>query len=437
MMLLSWVLAALYGGQWPAYVVVGLSMLLLAFNRMYFELLCGFFFLLLLSDNLDERLWFAKSFKNIYILFLSVIFFSDRKSFSPYSTIVNLFLPFFISAVFALQFSGKLDVGIQKTLSYLLLLISVPNFLKFLFRQRGPVFLRDLVYFFVLIIIIGYLVKYVSLNFAYIEGNRMRGLFGNPNGLGIFLFLFFSFFTIVNQFYPSLFSKKDKRIVYIVVIAALIFCSSRTAFISILILLIFNRINLVSPLIGFVVLVSFILSYEYIVINFVSIVRSFGLEDYFRINTLEEGSGRFIAWSFGWQKIQDFYFFGGGLGNDEYIMRQYYSMLTKLGHQGGVHNSYLTLWFDVGLIGLLIYLRSFFLIFIKGAKKTGIAVPFMYSVMFSMMYESWVAGSLNPFTIVLFFSLTLLYEDEFVPEPLLPSDATKENELNIQSKVLA
>lgn len=429
-MLLVWTLSSLYGGKNVAMGVVGISILLLKFNNRYMELLMGFFFILLLSDNLDERLYFAKTFKNIYMVFMGLVLFTDRKKLQPFSSLIRMFIPFLVIAVFALYFAGAFSVGVQKTLSYILLLIVVPSFFKYLFREHGPSFLKDLVLFFTLIVLVGYLSKYLSFEFAYIEGNRMRGLFGNPNGLGIFLFLFFAFYTVVTRFYPSLFSLSERRFIMGVMIMGLVFCGSRTAFISITILLFFSSIQNISPMLGFILLAGIILSYEAIMNNFVAIVQYMGLEKYFRLNTLEEGSGRFIAWGFAWTKIQDFFFFGGGLGNDEYIMRQHYSLLTRLGHQGGVHNSFLTLWFDVGIIGLLLYLRGLLLIFIKGAAKTPLAIPLMYAVLFSVTYESWLAGSLNPFTIVLLFSITLIFEDEFVPEGTVQEEIKPQPQLS-------
>ncbi len=417
-LLIIWTVVPFYGGTVVAYSIVGISIVLFVFSKNYLALFFGFFYILLLSDNLDEGLFFAKSFKNVYMVFMGVTLIMNKKDFEPFSSLFNLFIPFLIIAVFALQFSGKVDVGIQKTLSYLLLLITIPNYVKCLYRQHGAEFLKDLINFFVLIIVIGYFVKFISFDFAYIQGNRMRGMFGNPNGLGIFLFLFASFYSIVTSFFPKLFSLNEKRFIFVVIGLALFLCGSRTAFFSIFILLFFARIQNRSPFLGLILLVGIIFSYEYLLANAINLITYGGLQDYFRINTLEEGSGRFIAWGFAWEKIQNFYYFGGGLGNDEFIMRQHYGILTKLGHQGGVHNSYLTLWFDTGIIGVILYVRGLFLAFIKGVKKSKLAIPFFYSVLFSITYESWIAGSLNPFTIVLFLSLTLIYEDEFVPEEI-------------------
>ena len=85
-----------------------------------------------------------------------------------------------------------------------------------------------------------------------------------------------------------------------------------------------------------------------------------------------------------------------------------------MGHHGGVHNSYLTMWFNTGIVGVLVFFRSYFLIFLKANKRAPFAFAIMFSSMFSVMYESWLTGSLNPFTIILLIIITVITEDEIV-----------------------
>jgi O-antigen ligase len=101
---------------------------------------------------------------------------------------------------------------------------------------------------------------------------------------------------------------------------------------------------------------------------------------------------------------------GLGFGYDEYVMRSNFRVLSKLGHQGGVHNSYLSLWINFGLIGLLIYIRSFLLIFIKAVKITNLALPVFFAVIFSSSFEGLLVGSLNPHMFFLLIIITILSE---------------------------
>ena len=91
-------------------------------------------------------------------------------------------------------------------------------------------------------------------------------------------------------------------------------------------------------------------------------------------------------------------------------------MLLKLNHQGGIHNSFLTFWMDQGLIGLLLYLRSYILTFIKAAQKTKFAFPIMFAVSFSAFFESWLVGSLSPFAFMGMFVFSILTDDDIAPQ---------------------
>jgi O-antigen ligase len=176
--------------------------------------------------------------------------------------------------------------------------------------------------------------------------------------------------------------------------------------------MIFHRLVARSPFLGFVLFLAAIGVGEVISSNLPVIVEALGLEKYFRLRTLESGSGRYFAWEFAWTHIQDYFVVGGGFGNDEFIFRKHRFYLWRMNHQGGVHNSYLSFWLDVGIVGLLIYLRSFLLMFIKASKAVPMSLAVMFSTLFSIMYESWLVGSLNPFTIVLLTTMTMVTEEE-------------------------
>lgn len=393
---------------------------MLGAKRRYVELFLGFILTLILSDSIDHFL-FAKTFKNVYIVFLVFLQITDRKTFMPFSRIHWGFVPFILIALIALMYAGNFMVSLQKTLSYFFLLLVVPNFMVMLYRQYGSSILKDIAYFLLLVLVVGVLFRFIYPEFSYLEG-RFRGLFGNPNGLGIFLFLNFSFFFILTKVFPLLFDRREQLFYYAVLAYSLLACGSRTAILSVLIFLVFFRLYRLSPFLGFLLLLVIMTGLEYIFQSSLNFIQAMGLGEYFRVQTLEEGSGRYVAWAFAWQKIQDFFFIGGSMGNDEFIMRKNYAMLAKLGHQGGVHNSYLTFWFDVGLVGVILYFFNFVRLFYMASKKFKYSFPFLFSVLFSINYESWLAGSLNPFTILLFMSITVIYEPEFVETDELPAE---------------
>ncbi len=434
---LFWVVGAIYGGI-LIYAVLPLTVFLFYRQEAFTDMLFGFLLVLVLSDMTPEVVSMrkVKTAKYAYIIALTLILLVEQHRFKPLSGVFRIFLPFFVYAFFPLVFGNDPLTGIQKTLSYALLYLAVPNYVLINYRRRGWEFFRDLVRFFVAFLVVMWLIRYVRVVPVYVAG-RFRGLFGNPNGLGIFTFLVFVLYTILNNIRKDLFPFRERMVYYGVIVFFLVLCGSRTSLVATFMFLLFSRFFSLSPFIGFIGFITLLALVELVSSNLSAIVISLGLQEYFRVETLDDGSGRYIAWRFAWSKIQDYFMLGGGFGNDEYIMRHNYAYLRSLGHHGGVHNSYLTMWFNVGIVGILIFFRSYFLVFFKASKRLPIAYAAMFAVMFSVLYESWLTGSLNPFTIILLMIMTVLTEPEIVDweereqaeseaEAALPEDQLRE-----------
>ncbi len=416
-LILVWAATTVFAGP-LLLLVMPLSVMLLWRRDMWPDLLFGFLITLILSDMNHDVISMRgfKVAKNTYIVVLALIFLMERQRFDPHANVFKIFLPMFVYSAFPLLASDAKIVGMQKTLSYALLFLVVPNYILYSFRRQGWDFFRNLVYFITCVLLAQRLHLMVVPHWQSHLNGRYRGFFGNPNGLAMFSFLAFMVVSIILHVRKDLLNLRTKLFVYAVIVYYLLKSGSRASLMSTLIFLIFSRFFRLSPFLGFVAFILFLVGTEVVSSNLPAIVTALGLEEYFRLNTLTDGSGRYFAWEFAWNKINEggFFLFGGGFGNDEHIMRQNYEYLRSMGHHGGVHNSYLTLWFDLGIVGLIIYFRSFFLIFLKASKRVPIAFAVMFAVMFSIMYESWLAGSLNPFTIMLLIMLTILTEDEIL-----------------------
>lgn len=386
---------------------------------MYEELILGFLFILILSDSLDDSLSFAKNLKNIYIVILAVFFFFDTDNFQPLNKLYKIFFPFFIFAFCITLLSVNESffyTSLQKTISFILLFMILPNFFTKLYRENGEVFLRRFVFFVITFLLIGFLLKYSNSDFVYLENGRYRGVLGSPNGLGLYGVLAFVFFYVLNDFFPALFGRYEKYAMYVIILISIYWSGSRNSVIAVLIFYLFQRFYVISPFFGLIMFFVALFLTEMITTNLTSIILWANLGDFFRINTLEEGSGRYIAWNFAWHQIQYNFFVGKGFAYNEYFMRQNYSFLSKLGHQGGIHNSFLTFWMDQGLIGLVIYLRSFILMFIKAAQKTRFAFPAMFAISFTAYFESWLVASLSAFAFLAMFIYTVLTSEEILPK---------------------
>ncbi len=423
-----WLITGMYAGV-AVYAVLPLTIILLARKQMYLEIIVGYLFILLLADSSIPRLFFAKNVKDIYISLLSLVFFLNYKYIYKENILFKIFLPFLLFSFFTMCFAWNdsyFFTSIQKTLSYTLSFLVIPVIIEHEIKRDKKLFFIHITSLIFIFLISGYLMKYISPSIALIEGGRLRGVFGGPNGLGIFSVLFFILFFIINDFYPDLFSKNEKRIIYLLIILSAVGSGSRNALIAIAVFYVFQQFFGSSPFLGFIVFIILLFVSELISSNAVAIVKAVGLESYFRIQTLEEGSGRLIAWAFAWKQIQYNFFIGRGFAYNEFYMRHHYGFLLKLNHQGGIHNSFLTFWFDQGLVGLIIYLRSYLLMFIKAAKKTKFAFPAMFAISFTAFFESWLVGSLSAFAFMGIFIFTVLTSDDIKLQESTSAENTEE-----------
>jgi len=411
---LLWIAVGVAGGPVPAIAFILISVLGLKYKILYEELFLGFAIILILSDSRYAGLAFAADVKTIYILLLSLFLFFDRKNFGSVNKFVYLFAPFLILALFLVVLSENWKICFEKTLSYILLFFVVPSYVVKVYQVRGRGFFRDIIFLFSFILLAGFFLRLIGSDIAYLAG-RYRGVLGNPNGIGLFCTLYFLLFFVVQEYYPDLFSKWEKIFIYGLIIFSIIACGSRNAIMSIFAFLIFMRLYKFSPFIGFFVLIFLVIGYQLVFQNFETIIKSLGLGGYFRVGTLKSGSGRDVAWQFAWKHIQENFFLGKGFTYDEFLMNnaQTQHELNDLGHQGNVHNSFLTIWLNTGIVGLFFFARGFLLSFIKGAKNSRIAFPVMFTVLFSANFESWMSASLNPITIQLLIILTILTSAEF------------------------
>lgn len=430
LVMLVW-LSVGYFMQQAVFALLPLSVFYFKSRDLWPEVLMGLLIVLVFSDiekDMFTKMIVFKDAKNFYVLAVAGLLFLEVRRFAPLSSVFNIFLPFFLYSLFPLIFSTSMVVGLQKTISYALMFLVVPNYMLYNYRKWGWEFMRNLILFMITILLFGFVLQAIDPRFTSV-GGRFRGIFGNPNGMAIYCYLTLMLAGVVVSINRDLFSWKERILIFGTIIYFIIVSGSRASLTSALIFLIFHRFFAYSPFLGFIGLIALFMILEAISSNFEAIVIALGLQEYFRLETLEGGSGRYFAWQFAWQHIQRYFVFGGGFANDEAIMRRYRLYLESMGHQGGVHNTYLSLWLNTGLVGLLIFLRSFVLLFYKASKTVPMSLAVMFSCFFSIMYESWLVGSLNPYTIVLLMVMTVVTEPEFSIVP-----AAQEGEMDPASE---
>lgn len=351
---------------------------------------------------------FAETAKVFVVVLLFVHVFINYKDYKQFDNkVFRYLLPFLLFSVLATAWSVDTFAAFQKSISYALVCFTVPLiFLRALGRNEELGV--DIIMFFILILGTG-LVFYVLNPVASTIMGRYHGLLGNPNGLGIFQVILF---PLCYLFWKQLKDQYDfSKIVWVFIVvycASLLLTGSRTALFAILIFIVFSRLRYFSNWATILGFLSLVIGFEYMMSQLPQIIRYVGLEDYMRLETLNQGSGRDIAWIFAWQQIDDVFFAGGGFGYTEHIYQVHYEYLSRLGHQGNAHNSYLTLWLDTGLVGLILFVFGIFRIVVSSLKTSLYTLPIIFAILFSTYYESWLAASLNPFTSLFFIILTYL-----------------------------
>jgi len=411
-MLLLW---ATMGALLPTLVVAGIvvvTFLLILRTRDLSKVFIVLIATLIFSDSRSPMFAFAETAK-IGVVVLTFIFITFNFHFFKKvpNIIFKYFLPFLIFALFATLWSQDKFTAFQKAFSYGLVYFVLPLlFLKAMVSDKS--FKKDVLVFFFLILSAGLVIHAVNPEFTSLVG-RYRGLLGNPNGLGIFLTVMYPLVFLLGIDLGDQF--KGNRFYFLfygVFGLSLLLTGSRTSLIAILIFFLFNRLRYLSNTVAFILFIALIFSYEFLLSTVPEFIEFLGLAEYFRLDTIEEGSGRFIAWNFAWQRVQEVFFVGGGFGHTEYVFKQYFAELSKLGHQGNAHNSFLTIWLDTGLIGILLFVTGLIRTSLLAIKNSAYALPVLFSVLFSTYFESWLAASLNPFTGLFIISLSVLINDQ-------------------------
>ncbi|WP_027419930.1 O-antigen ligase family protein [Crocinitomix catalasitica] len=395
------------------YVLLPLMMLLLGLKNRFFEIFIIAIWMLILSDYVPVKsathddLQFAKDLKPLIPILFFLFYLKDRQLFGKVPKVFIYFVPFFISATISLFLAQNMASTLPKTVSFILLYSTVPIFVVFLHRTQKMMFWQSLMTFIIGMLTIGIVLRFVAPDIANISSGRFKGIFGNPNGVGLFLNLVFVLWIVLREYGLTKFTRLENRYIFGVILISLIWSGSRNAMMSIMIFYFVYKIIKINWFLALLMVAAIVILSDPFFELLIDIIEFFGLQEFFRIESIEEGSGRKVAWVFGWQQVEKYYFFGGGFGYAADLYAANYSVLSRLGHEGNAHNSYLTFWLNTGIIGVILYFGGLLTAVIKAMKKNYLVIAFFICICFNIMYESWLVASLNPFTIIFLTILTI------------------------------
>lgn len=374
---------------------------------MYVEILTGFLFLLILSDSRQPMFAFAADVKNVFILVLGALVFTDRKTFSSPFLVARNFVIYIVISLFCILLSEFLFNSFQRTFSYILILTVVPAYLMAAWNKSRKEALVFIIRFAGLVLAAGLILRVLNPEFVTLEG-RFSGLLGNPNGLGLFCTLLIIVIYVARDLFKDLLVQREYYVYMALIVSSVLLCGSRNAVFAIAIFFVFVRLYKVAPVFGYLAFIILVVVYQLILTNLADIIIALNLQEFFRLETLENASGRLVAWEFGWNNIKENIWIGKGIGYTDNLYKLNYAFLSIQGHQGNAHNSYITFWLDTGIFGLIFYLVAIVRSFYAGYKRSPSAIPALFAILFSAFFESWLTASLNPFTIQCVLVIALL-----------------------------
>lgn len=267
-----------------AQVTAVLLFFLLAARKDDIWLLLFFWLILIMSDNFS---WvFAQTIKPFLLLGLTLYTLFNHFDQFRFNYVFKVLIPFFVLALFALSLSPQLGLSVQKYSSYILLVFCIPIVLSLKLVNKDLEFVKR-VHYFTLVVLGLCLLSIVFYSGAFSHGGRLRGVFGNPNGLGMFCLFSLLFFEVSRKVVDVKVSDLEKYIFWIISISTLLLTRSRAALFAVLIFFFYARFFRISPWLSFLSLVIFTIGYESFSQFGTELIINLGLSKELRI----EGTG--------------------------------------------------------------------------------------------------------------------------------------------------
>lgn len=430
---LAWLIIGKLGGT---IVGIGASLIALIYFWNRNEFLLVFFGLFILSVFAAGSTFpFAKVARNVYMLATCVLMLvNNLHKVIAVDVFYRKLGLFFVFSLPILLLSPTIIVSLQKNISFILLYICIPPLFLSVVQHNKKDFVQ-LLFLLLFAVFAGGLFLYVINPSAVLRVSRYKGLFGNPNEMGLFCLMSMIFVMTIKKMMSAGEEIVENRlyiVMYVLIFINLFLCGFRGCLLGFIVffLIWFLRLKWISSLFLF----TFVgLSYGLILENIAPIVQTLGFGEYMRLDSLDMAGGRIYGWTFAWEEIQKNMLFGKGWVYDEYIFKIHASELEKLNHQGGVHNSFLGIWLNTGLIGLGLFLIGIVRLFMKASSVNRIAIPAFFSFCTTAFFEPWMQSSLTITSVMMVMFLTIVI---FAPEIFYEDYIDESGYLNGKNEIL-
>ena len=313
----------------------------------------------------------------------------------------NYIFPFTIlSFCITILFSPVGISAVLRSLGFWLVGLLIFKIVNLLFIKDSKRTSELLAFTTIIYLTINLILVFIPSELTYLAG-RLKGLAGNPNGLGLTLTFIYSLLSLLEKRKETTFKKSFFLTFKLAIVFMIFYTGSRTAILSLIAFEFLLWYKNYSVLTFFMTFILFFFFTFFIEIDFFNNLQNFSI---LRYDSLLNASGRTVVWPVAWEEVKNAPFFGNGFLYDNYFIKDYVS--TYIGenagrHWGGVWNSYLSLLLNVGLVGLMAYAYFFIKVFRKSHYKN-LAISFVALCLLSGITESWMAASMNPFTPLMF-----------------------------------
>ena len=401
------------GNQWSILwlLALGFMIITLYFSEFRYLILCTMCVFLLANSQNEQMAWLFGTLRWVFLSTMALIAavqwilgqVSKRLRLMDGWALAFLFLAFY-SCTYSILPSLTFERSVATAIFYLAVFWGVWNYAQD--RSRIPVIVHDLLRVSFVVFLFG---------LTLIEGDRFFGIFGSPNSIGVFAAILAPL-----AFWSYLCERRRGALYLLILMGVSLFLSkSRAGIISAVMavayFLIFYRRERRHAILLWLL---FFLGGSFL---YTELFGSSLIQQYFRWETLGTGGGRLEAWKEVLQLIVMRPWLGYGFGTEDQLFLKF--DIVFLEHSGAyVHNSYIGLVSQLGLLGAFIFFVPLTLFFLghayqiqrmpSGANRW-LALALNASVLGGLInatFESWLYAAGNAFTFPFWVTVVLAYQ---------------------------
>jgi exopolysaccharide production protein ExoQ len=406
------------GGKYQSLMFLGVPVALILLSLIFFSrgilvfltTLC----LMLGQSHIEFILPIISDLRWVFFALFSFHVFGDMligrsaRGIRNFDVLVGIFISY---ALLSVVYSPFRDLTIERTATILFLYISVFWVIWKYAYTDGP---EKIVYLvlqaFLLILLTSYCLLFFNHTASFSNG-RFQGVFSNPNSMGLICAILLP--LSLWHFFES--KKKSALFLFFLMLLSLFLSGSRGSLQAAVVSLgyfIYVRKKKYKPLVFFS-----LASFTFILFWVIETLAKAHFKSYIRAESIPEIGGRLGIWQSALNLIIEKPIFGHGFGVEDKIFGLKFAAYHAKAQIAYVHNSYLGMLIQLGVVGLIVfYLPLFVLLFKELTYKQHSDVfslrlalrSSLIAGLLCCLYESWIYSVGNSQTFPFWVTVMLL-----------------------------